>query len=189
MRHTFPVAIAVAALTAALSAQDSTVKSRTNIKADDARVTSMTGCLGQQLRTGVYTLNGTVATSGKEIETNSKVKTDVDRDKTTVKGKSETKANDGGAVATAGAATTFLLVPGNGVDLASHVGEQVQISAIMVKAGHGDADVKIKEKTKVDPENAPDAKSQSKTKLELPRTTAGEYTVMALTPTGRRCAY
>jgi hypothetical protein len=116
------------------------------------------------------------------------VKTDVDKDKTTVKGKSEAKANDG-AVATTGTDTTFVLVPGNGVDLASHVGEQVQISAIMVKPGHGDADVKIKEKTKVDPEDAPDAKSQSKTKLELPRTAAGEYTVMALTPTGRRCAY
>jgi hypothetical protein len=188
MRLAFPVAIAVAALTVALSAQDSTVKSRTNIKSDDARVTSMTGCLGQQLATGVYTLDGTVATSGKEIQTDSKVKTDVDRDKTTVKGKSESKAHDG-AVATGGAASTFVLVPGNGVDLASHVGEQVQVSAIMVKAGHGDADVKIKDRTKVDPENAPDTKSQSKTKLELPRTTAGEYTVMALTPTGRRCAY
>jgi hypothetical protein len=131
-------------------------------------------------------LDGTIATSGKEIQTNSKVKTDVDKDKTTVRGKSETKAN-GGAVATAGTGTTFVLVPGN-VDLASHVGEDVQISAIMVKAGHGDADVTIKEKTKVDPENAPDAKAQSKTKLELPRTSAGQYTVTALTPTGRRCA-
>jgi hypothetical protein len=188
MRLAFPVAIAVAALTAALSAQDSTVKSRTTIKADDARVTSMTGCLRQQLATGVFMLDGTVATSGKEIETNSKVKTDVDKDKTTVKGKSESKATEG-AVATGGGATTYILVPGNGVDLASHVGERVEVSAIMVKPGHGDADVQIKEKTKVDPEDARDSKSQSKTKLELPRTAAGEYTVMALTPTGRRCAY
>lgn len=188
MRLAFSVAVAITALTGALSAQDSTVKSRTTIKADDARVMSMTGCLRQQLATGVYMLGGTVAASGKEIETNSKVKTDVDKDKTTVKGKSETKVNDG-AVANAEGVTTFVLVPGNGVDLASHVGERVEISAIMVKPGHGDADVKIKEKTKVDPEHAPDSKSQSKTKLELPRTAAGEYTVMALTPTGRRCAY
>jgi len=187
MRLLFPVAIMVAALSVALSAQDSRVKSRTNIKADDATVTSMTGCLGQQ-GSGVYTLNGTVATSGKEIETNSKVKTDVDKDKTTVRGKTETKANDG-AVATAGSASTFLLVPGNNVDLASHVGERVRISAIMVKPGRGDADVKIKDKTKVDSEGAPDAKSQSKTKLELPRSSAGQYTVMSITPTGSRCAY
>jgi hypothetical protein len=188
MRLVFPVAITVAALSVALSAQDGKVRSRTNIKADDATVTSMTGCLGQEVGSGVYTFNGTVATSGKEIETNSKVKTDVDKDKTTVRGRTETKANDG-AVATAGNASTFLLVPGNNVDLASHVGERVQISAIMVKPGRGDADVKIRDKTKVDPEGAPDAKSQSKTKLELPRTPAGQYTVMSITPTGSRCAY
>ena len=189
MRLVIPVAIAVAALSVPLSAQDSKVKSRTNIKADDATVTSMTGCLGQDLTTGVYTLNGTTAASGKEIETNSKVKTDVDKDKTTVRGKTETKANDG-AVATAGTGSTFMLVPGNAsVDLAAHVGERVQISAISVKAGKGNADVKIKDKTRVDTENAPDAKSRSTTKLELPRTPAGQYTVMSITPTGTRCAY
>lgn len=188
MRLVIPVAIAVAALSVPLSAQDSKVKSRTNIKADDATVTSMTGCLGQELATGVYTLNGTIATSGKELETNTRVKTDVDKDKTTVRGKTETKANDG-AVATAGTGSTFLLVPGNNVDLASHVGERVQLTAIMVKQGRGDADVKIKDKTKVDSENAPDAKSQSKTKLELPRSPAGQYTVMSITSTGTRCAY
>jgi hypothetical protein len=186
MRLAFSVAMTVAMLSVALGAQDSKVRSRTNIKADDATVTSMTGCLGEAAA-GVYTLNGTIATSGKEIESNSKVKTDVDKDKTTVRGKTETKANDG-AVATAGSASTFLLVPGNNVDLASHVGERVNLTAIMVKAGKGDADVKIKDKTKVDPENAPDAKSQSKTKLELPRSPAGQYTVMSITPTGTRCA-
>ena len=185
MRLLFSAAMTMAVLSVGLSAQDSTVKSRTNIKADDATVTSMTGCLGQAA-TGVYTLNGTVATSGKEIQTNSKVKTDVDKDKTTVRGKTETKANDG-AVATGG--SVFMLVPGDNVDLASHVGERVQLTAIMVKAGHGDADVKIKDKTKVDPEHAPDAKSQSKTKLELPRSSAGQYTVMSITPSGTRCAY
>ncbi|SRR5712691_1208885 len=189
MRLVIPVAIAVTALAVPLFAQDSKVRSRTNIKADDATVTSLTGCLGQELTSGVYTLNGTIATSGKEIETNSKVKTDVDKDKTTVRGKTETKAN-GGAVATAGSTSIFMLVPGNSnVDLASHVGERVNISAIMVKPGHGNADVKIRDKTKVDAENAPDAKSRSTTKLELPRTPAGQYTVLSITPTGDRCAY
>jgi hypothetical protein len=187
MRMVIPAAIAAVGLTAALHAQDSTVKSRSNIKADDAHVMSMTGCLRQEVASGVYMLDGTAAASGKDVETNSKVKTDVDKDKTTVKGKSETKA-DHGAVATGGSASTFLLVPGNNVDLGSHVGEQVQISAIMVNSGHGDADVKIKDKTKVDNEHAPDAKSQSKTKLELPRSSAGQYTVMSVTPTGSRCA-
>ncbi len=185
MRLAIPALMLAIALPAAAGAQDTTVRSRTNIKADDARVTSMTGCLRQEFGTGLYALDGTVAATGKELQTNSKVKTDVDKDKTTVRGKTETKANNG-AVATAGS-STFLLVPANNVDLASHVGEQVQISAIMVTPGHGDADVKIKNETKVDPENAPDTKSNSKTKLELPRSSAGQYTVMSVTPTGRPC--
>jgi len=186
MRLAIPAVMLAMALPLAAGAQDTTVKSRTNIKADDARVTSMTGCLRQELGTGLYTLDGTVAASGKEIQTNSKVKTDVDKDKTTVRGKTETKANNG-AVATAGS-STFLLVPANNVDLASHVGEQVQITAIMVDRGHGDADVTIKDKTKVDPEHGQDTKANSKTKLELPRSSAGQYTVMSVTPTGRPCA-
>ena len=187
MRLLFPALVLTIALPAAAGAQDSTVKTRTNIKADDARVMSMTGCLRQDIASGVYALDGIISSSGKELQTNSKVKTDVDKDKTTVRGKTETKAHDG-AVATRGSTSTFLLVPGNSVDLASHVGEQVQISAIMVQPGHGDADVKIKEQTKVDPKNAPDTKANSKTKLELPRSPAGQYTVMSMTSTGRRCA-
>jgi hypothetical protein len=185
MRLAIPAAIAALALSAVVTAQDSTVKSRTNIKADDARVMSMTGCLRQELSTGVYALDGAIAASGKQIETNSKVKTDVDKDKTTVKGRAEAKAD--GGVGTAGSTSTFLLVPGNNVDLASHVGERVQISAITVNPGHGDADVKIRDKTKIDPEHAPDTKAQSKTKLELPRSSAGQYTVMSVTPLGTRC--
>src|SRR5213082_1738862 len=115
MRLVIPAVVLAVALPAAAGAQDSTVKSRTNIKADDARVMSMTGCLRQQAADGLYALDGTIASSGKEL------KTDVDKDKTTVNGKTETKAD--GRVATSGSSSTFLLVPGNNVDLASHVGE------------------------------------------------------------------
>ena len=45
MRLVIPAVVLAVALPAAAGAQDSTVKSRTNIKADDARVMSMTGCL------------------------------------------------------------------------------------------------------------------------------------------------
>ena len=43
-----PIAAAAAlAVTASAGAQDSTVNSRTEIKADDAKVVTMTGCLRQ----------------------------------------------------------------------------------------------------------------------------------------------
>ncbi len=187
MRLVTAAAIVALVLPVAAGAQDSQTKSRTNIKADDARVTSMTGCLRQEVASGVYTLDGAIAASGKEVQTDSKIKTDVDKDKTKVTGTTETKSKDG-AVATTGASSTFLLVPGNNVDLASHVGEQVRISAIMVERGHGDADVKIKEKATVDPEHGKDTTSTSTTKLELPKSSAGQYTVMSVTATGTRCA-
>ena len=188
MRLAIPVTFALAtALSVTVAAQDSTVKSRTNIKADDAQVVSMTGCLRQDLTTNVYMLEGTVAAAGKDLTTNSKVKTDVDKDKTTVKGKTETKA-DNGAVATSGVISSYALLPGKVADLSSHVGEQVQISAIVVKPGKGDADVKINEKTKVDSEHADDSTSKSKTKLELPRSPAGQYSVVSVTPLGTTCA-
>ena len=92
MRLAIPITFALAtALSVTVAAQDSTVKSRTNIKADDAQVVSMTGCLRQDIATNGYTLEGTVAAAGKDLTTNSKVKTDVDKDKTTVKGKTKAR--------------------------------------------------------------------------------------------------
>jgi len=186
MRLAIPVTFALATtLSVAVGAQDSTVKSRTSIKADDAQVVSMTGCLRQDAING-YTLEGTVAAAGKDLTTDTKVKTDVDKDKTTIKGKTESKAD--GAVGTSGVISTYALVPDKVADLSPHVGEQVQVSAIMVKPGHGDAEVKINEKTKVDPEHADDSTSKSKTKVELPRSPAGQYSVVSVTPLGTPCA-
>lgn len=187
MRLAIPAVIVALALPMAAGAQDSKTKSRTNIKADDARVMSMTGCLRQEVASGVYTLDGAIAAAGKEVQTDSKIETDVDKDETKVTGKTETKAKDG-SVATTGTSSTFLLVPGNNVDLASHVGERVQLTAIMVERGHGDADVTIKDTTKVDPEHGKDTTSTSKTKLELPKSPTGQYTVMSVTSTGMRCS-
>src|SRR5207248_8242725 len=119
-------------LSVAVSAQDSKAKSKTNIKADDARVMSMTGCLRQDPVTSAYLLEGTTAVAGDNVTTKSRVKTDVDRKGTTVKGESRT-TGDHGAVATGGALATYALLPGDNVSLDSHVGEQVQISAIAVK--------------------------------------------------------
>jgi hypothetical protein len=186
MRHVLSSAIIALAIAGVASAQDTKTRSRTEIKGDDAKIVSMTGCLRQDPLTSAYVLQGSTTASGDKITTNSTVKTDVDHDKTTVRGKSQTKA-DGGAVATGGALATYMLVPGDNIDLASHVGQQVQVSAIVVKAGHGTADVTVRDKTKVDPDNAPDSKSQSKTKLELPRSTAGAYTVMSVSSLGGTC--
>jgi len=66
---------------------------------------------------------------------------------------------------------------------------RVQLSAVMVEPGHKDADVKIEDKTKVDPEHGDDATARSKTKTEVPRSAFAEYTVVSVKPLGTTCAY
>ena len=53
----------------------------------------------------------------------------------------------------AGTVVLYDLSPRAGVDLATHVGQQVQLTAILLDRGKGDADVKIKEETNVDREH------------------------------------
>ena len=57
------------------------------------------------------------------------------------------------------------------MDLASHVGHQVQITAVALdpKKGDDDAKVKIEEETKIDRENAPDSTVKSRTEATLSR--------------------
>jgi len=189
MSRTVLVAFVAAALSAPAFAQDSKVKSRTDIKADDAKVISMVGCLRSDPRTNGYSLVGHIAAAGDDVTAKSRVKTDVDKDKTTVEGKTEVKGDkDKKAVATAGDIATYALLAAPDVNLAPNVGQQVQISALQVEKGHGDAEVKIKDQTKVERENAPDSKSDSKTKLELPRSANAAYTVVSVKSLGTACA-
>ena len=186
MRRTVFVALVAAALSAPASAQDSKAKSKTDIKADDAKVVSMTGCLRSDPATNSYSLLGTIAAAGDDITAKSKVKTDVDNDKTTVKGKTEVKGDK--AVATSGDLATYALLAAADVNLAPNVGQQVQISAVQVEKGHGDAEVKIKDRSNVEAENAPDSKSTTKSKVELPRSPNAAYSVVTVTPLGMACA-
>jgi hypothetical protein len=189
MSRTLLVAFVAATLSAPVFAQDSKVKSRTDIKADDAKVITMVGCLRTDSATSSYSLVGHIAAAGDDITAKSTVKTDVDKDKSKVEGKTEVKGDkDKKAVATAGDIVTYALLAGPNVNLAPNVGKQVQISALQVEKGRGDADVKIKEQTKVEREDAPDSKSDSKTKLELPRSPNAAYTVVSVTSLGTPCA-
>ena len=186
MRLTVLVGLVAAALAAPASAQDSKVKSRTDIKADDAKVVSMTGCLRSDPATHTYMLIGTIGAAGDDLTAKSKVKTDVDKDKTKVQGKTEVKGDK--SVATAGNVATYALLAAPDVNLAPNVGRQVQLSAVQVEKGHGDADVTIKDRTKVEREDAPDSKSTTKTKLQLPRSPNATYSVVSVTPLGMTCA-
>jgi hypothetical protein len=155
------------------------VKKQTKIKADDGQVMTLTGCLRRDPVAGAFTLFGT-AVVGDEVTTQTKVSTDVDRDSKTVTTKTKTKA-DGGA------ASSYVVIARNNVDLAASVGHEVQLSAVMVEPGHSDADVKIKGKTRIDPEHGRDTTARTTTKLEVPRGPMGQYAVIALRSLADTC--
>src|SRR5438046_8930283 len=100
MKLLIPIGAAVAALSVTVGAQDTTIKSRTKIKGDDARMVSMTGCLRQDV--GGYALVGTIGATGHDLKTESKVKSDVDRHATNVRPTTNAKADHDGSVVTTG---------------------------------------------------------------------------------------
>ena len=173
------------AMSMAASAQDNTVESRTKIETDDAKVFSMTGCLQRDVA-GNFTLYGTAAQSKDGITTETKVRTETDRDEQKVTTTTRTKAEDG-RVGTAGTMTMFMLTPREGVALNQYVGQQVQLSAIMMDPDAHDAEVKIEDRVKVDPENADSSSKKTKTEIEIEHGAANHYTVMTVKPMGGAC--
>ena len=189
MRVLIPACAVAVALAAPAYAQDSTVRSKTTVKADDARAVVMTGCLTQSA--GSYLLSAATAAAGEGLTVKSKVRTDVDDDDTTVKTrtKAEVYRDDDDVIGTSGTAAMYMLDPGAGVNLAAHVGHRVEISGVMPDPprGNDDAEVTIKEDTKVKNDDAPDARTRTRTKLELPRGTHPHLSVVSVKPLSGSC--
>lgn len=179
MKILIPIGAALMAAAVSVSAQDSTVTSRSEIKADDAKVTVMKGCLTRETG-GAFSLKGTIA-SGDEVATTAKTTTESDRNEVSVKSETRTSV-EGGAIGTSGTMGTYVVVPRSGVDLMAHVGKSVEVTAVRVEAGRGDAEVSVTEKTTVERENKSDASARTKTEVELPKSSAGAYTVMSVKP-------
>ena len=143
--------VAVCFAAASLSAQDdATIKSKTKIKTDDGKVVTTSGCL----------------IGGPSSYTLSRA-TPVVQERVTV--------------GTSGTVVSYTLVPRSGVDLTTHVGQQVEVTGVLIPAagkGDDDAKIKVEQKTKADVEDAPDAKSNTKAKVEVPR---GAYPQLAVT--------
>jgi hypothetical protein len=191
MHRFFSACAIVTALTVAASAQDTTIKSKTKVDADDAKVVTMTGCL--QSGTGeVFTLTDAKAVAGEDLEARTKTKIDVDKDETEVKTKSRTEVeheDDEKPVGTAGAVTTYELMPKDGVNLTPHVGHRVEITAVALdkKDGDDDAEIDIQTRTKIEREDAPDSKVKSKTEAELPRGAHNRLTVVSVKHVAPTC--
>ena len=184
MRRTLTACAVALSMTLVASAQDSTVKSKTKVKADEASIFALTGCLGRDVA-GNYTLFGTAVAGDDNLTTEAKVKTDTDKNKSKVTTTSKTKVDD--ARGTAGTLSTFMLYPRDTVSLGQYVGQQVQLAAVVVDPKHKDADVKIEDKTTVDPAHGDDHTKRSTTKVEVDRGAHGQFTVVSVKPLGSPC--
>ena len=85
-----------AALAATAHAQDSTVTSRTQVKADDAKAITATGCLVPGLAPGAFVMRGTITARGEEVTSKTRTETDVDRDEARVRTETRTQADGDG---------------------------------------------------------------------------------------------
>src|SRR5262245_39620691 len=122
---------------ATLSAQDKTIKTETQIKSDDAKVVTMTGCVSGGPQAFILT-NAVFADQAR-------------------KGSKDDKA-----VGTSGSSGVYALTPNEGVDLKSQLGHKVEVIGAIIPAKDGDDDAKleVREKTRVNREDAPDSKSE-----------------------------
>jgi hypothetical protein len=193
MRLTIYTAGVLFAASAIVSAQDTSVKSRTKIDGDEAQIVSMTGCLRQDVSTGAYMISGTVDAVGERLTNEATLKVDRDkrgdREDTHVTAETKSKADKGDKddKLAAGVLSTYVLSAGN-LNLKQYVGQQVQVAAAAPKPGHKDADVTVREETKVDPEHGKDSRSRSKTEVEVGRGPLGQYTAVSVKPLGGTCA-
>jgi len=93
-------------------------------------------------------------------------------------------------VGTSGTVVSYTLVPRGGVDLTTHVGQQVEVTGVLIPAatkGDDDAKIKVEERTKTDIDNSPDAKSKTKTKVDVPRGANAQLAVTSVKMVGASC--
>jgi hypothetical protein len=143
---------------AALHAQDTTIKTETRIKADDAKVMTISGCLGGGPSN--FTLSNVVAAASPSD-----------------------KKDDRKAAGTAGLLDSYVLMARDGVSLAAHVGHRVELMGVVVPPatkGDDDAKIEVKEQTQVKRENAPDSKTETTTKARIARGAEAQFAVTSL---------
>ena len=156
MRITAAACAVALALGLTVSAQETTVKSTTKTSGGEIKTVMYTGCVGAGTETKTYVLNKVVP---------------VTRTTESV-GTSGTK--------TITETTSYMLVPGETVEIQQHVGHKVEVTGTLIPAG----DSKTETKTKVEREDAKDTtvKETVKTDNAMP-----QFRVTAIKDLAERC--
>jgi hypothetical protein len=127
------ITFALVATALAAHAQETTVKSKTKSSGGDAQTVTYTGCVQTGTEAKTYVLDKVVPVS---------------RTTTTDLTTGESRSS-----------TTYALVPGERVEVQSHVGHKVEVTGTMVPGGN----VKSETTTRVDREDAKDTKTRTRT--------------------------
>ena len=136
------MAVVIAAAGAVgLGAQD--VKTKTEVKADDAKSVVYTGCLATGEETKTYILENALPL--KETRT-----------RTTV-------GASGLPESTTTTTLKYVLVPGERIDLQKNVGHKVEVTTVVIPAGDDKTKIETTTKTKV--EGQPTQKTETKEKV------------------------
>ena len=164
MRFLVPTCLLALGFTASLAAQDTKITTKTTVEGDDAKPTVVSGCLMGGPTTFTL-LDSSASVTARE------------------------RSGERGAVGTSGAVTSYSLTAPDGVDLKTHVGQKVEITGVVVAAGDkdDDAEIEVKEETKIERDDAPDDRVQSRTELEVSRGPAPKLAVTAVKMLSSTC--
>jgi hypothetical protein len=166
MRRVFPTCLLAFVFAAVAAAQDAKIETKTTIDADDAKAVVVTGCLAGGPTS--FTLSN-IAPADASIAR-------------------ERRAD--APVGTSGAIAMYQLTAREGVNLTTHVGQRVQITGAALKASRDkddDAEVTVKEETRVDLEDGRDSKAETRTRVEVPKGSSPKLLVTSVKMVSTSC--
>jgi hypothetical protein len=135
------LALAMGCMALAAHAQETTTRTETKSSGGAVQTVSYTGCVAAGTETKTYVLNKAVPVSRT----------------TTVEG----------PVGTTATTTTYMLVPGEKVEVQTHVGKKVEVTGLLIPAGN----TRTETTTRTEREDAPDTKTRERieTKNAMPQ--------------------
>ena len=164
MRHVVPTCLVALGFAASVAAQDTKITTKTTVEGDDAKATVVSGCLMGGPATFTLISNSAPLTARE-------------------------RSAEPGAVGTSGAVSAYSLSARDGVDLKTHIGQRVEITGVEIAAGDkdDDAEVAVKEETKIERDDAPDDKITSRTEAKVARGPAPKLAVTSVKMLSSTC--
>jgi hypothetical protein len=164
MRHVVSTCLIALGFAASLAAQDTKITTKTTVEGDDTKPMVVSGCLMGGPATFTL-LNNSAAVIARD------------------------KSSEPGAVGTSGVVSTYSLTARDGVDLKTHVGQKVEVTGVAIAAGDkdDDAEIEIKEDTKIERDDAPDDRAKSRSEVEVSRGPAPKLMVTGVKMLSATC--